>query len=386
MNLKNVYISVLMFFCVSCVKETAKDVYVNPSCHLYPINETQTINNIDNYIDSIEIFQIELNNEALFSNVKKAIIGKNGEFYILDIDNNLICFDKEGKHCRRVAKRGLAHNEYINIEDIALSADGKYLLLLESSNRVIKYPIIHSESNIERIVLDIIYPLDAIAPSKDNGMYCFASYPSTINEYKDSYYQLYNTDNTGKVLERYLPCNDFSMTIMNITQSRNNTYLLRPQNSSHIVYRLSKDSINAAYKIDFEDENIPHRYYYDGVSKNIMEYINSPYFKVPLYFYETDDILYFSANGRNRQYSYVYSLEKKEGINWIENDVDIETLQIIGSDNMFIYAIVYPMIKDDDYLEKHGALYTYVQKYITEHYQSMTSNDNPFIVKIRFEI
>lgn len=370
---------------VSCGKKEIQKVHVNSSCHLYPLKETKTVNSIDNYIDSINLFQIEMNDEALFSNVKKAIIGKHGEFYILDIENNLITFDKNGKNCKRLAKRGMANNEYVNLEDIALSTNGKHLLLLESSNRLIKFPVTNSDSNIERIVLDLIYPIDAIAP-KNNGIYCFAAYPSAINEYKESYYQLYNINEAGKIQECYLPCNDFTTTIANVTQSRNNTYLLRPQNSEHIVYRLDKDTLTVAYKIDFEDENIPHRYYYDVANKDMMKYLSSSYFKVPLYFYETNDILYFSANGRNAQHSYIYSLNKKKGINWIENDIDIDNLQIIASDNTFIYAIIYPMITEDDSSENHGVLYNYIRDYIKEHNLNITSDDNPLIAKIKFNI
>lgn len=386
MNIRKSYIYIAICICVSCGKKDTFNTEVDPSCHLYPLKETMTISNIENYIDSINLFQIEQNNDAIFSNVKKAIVGKNGDFYILDFNNNLITFNQEGKFCRKVAERGQANNEYINLEDIALSIDGKHLLLLESSNRIIKYPITCSDSTIDRIVLDIIYPIDAIAPDKNNGTYCFATYPSNVDEYKEAYCQLYKVDRKGKVLERNLPCVDFGTTIMNITQSRDNSYLLRPQNSEHIVYRLSQDSLMAAYKINFEEENIPHRYYYNTAGQDMMKYISSPYFKVPLYFYETDYVLYFSAHGRNKQYSYIYSLNKKEGINWIEHDTDMESLQIIASDNMFIYAMVYPTIMENDGMENHGVLYNYIREYIKEKKLAITSDDNPFIAKIRFNI
>ena len=64
----------------------------------------------------------------------------------------------------------------------------------------------------------------------------------------------------------------------------------------------------------------------------------------------------------------------------------MESLQIIASDNMFIYAMVYPTIMENEGMENHGVLYNYIREYIKEKKLAITSDDNPFMAKIRFNI
>lgn len=71
MNIRNLYIYIAIFVCVSCGKKNPLNTEIDSSRHLYPLKETRTVSNIENYIDSISLFQIEMNEDAIFSNVKK---------------------------------------------------------------------------------------------------------------------------------------------------------------------------------------------------------------------------------------------------------------------------------------------------------------------------
>lgn len=151
---------------------------------------------------------------------------------------------------------------------------------------------------------------------------------------------LYRLSPDGEVADRYIPRDDCTLSLNNISQSSCGEYMLRPQNGNHIFYRLTADGIVPAYRVDFGSENIPHRYYFDVAGEDLMSYIMSPYYKMPMELHETASHLFFRVAGPEaREVAVVYDRKSHVGIMWENAPGDMQ-MQILASDGKWFYAVM----------------------------------------------
>ena len=197
---------------------------------------------------------------------------------------------------------------------------------------------------------------------------------------------LYLIDRDGSVRGEYINREDISFTIANITQGKN-SYLLRPQNNNNVVWRMVGDSIIPAFEIDFGAENIPKSYYFEQAEQNLGKYMSAPYYKLPIYFHESGKFLYFKAADATTEHNYLYNLDTKNGIRWVDVPTDRSTIMMMGADESYFYYIVQPMaLLDYDTVAEHGAMQRFIVNKIKEEVVQYNLIENPLIVKIRFKL
>ncbi|MCL2561896.1 MAG: 6-bladed beta-propeller [Rikenellaceae bacterium] len=368
-------ISFLVCF-VQC-RKSEQNLYVSEI--IYPLEQTRLISDFKPYIESIIVIPIQESDQSLMSYISKALLDNDGNIYILD-KGRIIALKPDGTFLRRIGRIGQGPREYLNIEDIAISDDGEYLMVLQSlAGNILLYGI-KDTTLYKEIAVPLIAPFDALAPARE-GAWLYAAFPASQSDYGKLEPMITRIDNNANIIEQHLPRKDFTMSIGNITQVSHNNYLLKPQSSEHIVYRLMPDSMSACYKIDFGRKNIPPNWEKD--LRDVQSYMHSPYFKSPMFFQETDSLLYFKAAGPQAQgYNFLYLRGKGKGIHWVDNYSNF-LADFIASDADYFYVVIPPLqlVEDMDDLCPLSKYLTYKTGVDRD-----PNNNNPVIVKIKFNI
>lgn len=344
---------------------------------LYPLEQTKLVNDIAPFVDQMEIVPIAPDERTFMNSVSKAVRDEAGNFYLLDFTGNLVALKPDGTFLRTVARKGRGPREYIKIEDIAISNDGEYLMTLGPVSIQcygIKDTTLYREIPHGKLSM----PFDALAPSGDDGAYLFAAFPAESKDYAASKPMLFRINGKGALKGEYLPREDVTISMGNITQIGGNSYIIKPQSSEHIAYRLDPDGISPYYKIDFGNKNIPS--YRDKAVTNIGDYISAPYYKLPMSFQQTDSALYFKAAGpKMNGNNFLYSISSGSGIRWLDADVP-DPVSFIASDEEYFYIFVPAAILGRD--KGLCPLSEYIVGQARK--AGLAAKDNPAIAKVRF--
>lgn len=344
---------------------------------LKPLEQTQKADDLSPWVDAVEFVRIADDERTLFSTVVKMLLDDSGNIFLLDDQGRIVALKPDGTFLRAVARQGRANNEYISVSDIAVA--GPEFMILDGSK--VKCFDLSDPSGVRSIDIPVSVPCDALAPDGDGGVYLFSAFSLDPAENRsDADSLLYRVSAEGDLVGSYLRRTDCTLSLNNISQSSCGEYMLRPQDGNHIFYRLTADGIVPAYRVDFGDENIPYRYYFDVAGEDLMSYIMSPYYKMPMELHETASHLFFRVAGPEaREVSVVYDSGSSTGIMWENAPSDMQ-MQILGSDGEWFYAIMPETGGADDGM--HGPLYGYVQKALSE--KEPDAADHSYIVKIRF--
>lgn len=353
---------------------------------LKPLEQTRKVDDISPWVDAVEFVRIADDERTLFSTVVKMLLDDSGNIFLLDDQGRIVALAADGGSLTEVAQEVCDNEGCHFISDMALS--DSELLILEG-NEIIRFELADL-SHVRREKVPVDLPCDALAPDGKGGIYLFSAFPKTLPELPQGNnvtkvlagdeIMLYRISADGVVAEQYIPRTDCTLSLNNISQSSCGEYMLRPQDGNHIFYRLTADGIVPAYRVDFGDENIPYRYYFDVAGEDLMSYIMSPYYKMPMELHETASHLFFRVAGPEaREVSVVYDSGSSTGIMWENAPSDMQ-MQILGSDGKWFYAIMPETGGADDGM--HGPLYGYVQKALSE--KEPDAADHSYIVKIRF--
>lgn len=353
---------------------------------LKPLEQTQKVDDISPWVDAVEFVRIADDERTLFSTVVKMLLDDSGNIFLLDDQGRIEALAADGGTITEIAHEVCDNEGCHFISDIALS--NSELLILEG-DEIIRFELADL-SHVRREKFPVDLPCDALAPDGNGGIYLFSAFPKTLPELPQGNsvtkvqagdeFMLYHISPEGEVTDKYIPRTDCTLSLNNISQSSCGEYVLRPQDGNHIFYRLTADGIVPAYRVDFGDENIPYRYYFDVAGEDLMSYIMSPYYKMPMELHETASHLFFRVAGPEaREVSVVYDSGSSTGIMWENAPSDMQ-MQILGSDGEWFYAIMPETGGADDGM--HGPLYGYVQKALSK--KEPDAADHSYIVKIRF--
>ena len=399
------YLSCLLFlFLFTMCKENKDNASTSAEKVLFPLEETILTHDLKPYVEKMEFIEIMETPETMLSDIGRMVIDQSGNMFIgLPIVammggermisttlEGLAALKPDGTLLRRIAEKGNGHREYSSIYDYCLSEDGEELMILDHA-KIRCYGI--KDSNSFRVInCPITEPIDAIAPAKDKGAYLFSAYfnfsKDEINPDKKEFL-VKRVDKDGQITGEYIPKDDFTITTGNISQVGNNRYYLRPQNNQHIVYELTSDTLLPLYQIDFKEETIPAKYFYDHAGQNIRKYMSAPYYKMPIYFKETKENLFFKvAASEANEANFVYSTSKNKGVHWMSSQDDPH-IQILASDDDYFYTSIFNHDIEKykvDNPDTHGALFRVIAETIIKKGAINNDNSNPIIVKIKFKI
>ncbi len=365
-----------IFGCKSQVKNDSEGAAIVFS----PLKEVAWVEDLTPWVDTLFcVIPESLIPTPLF----KMLIDASGNMYMLGFRGDLISLTPDGKKFRHFANRGRARNEYVKINDIALRKQPSELLILDEV-KVISFGIDDSLS-FKTFNTPVGLAFDALAPAGEKNCWLFSAFPKDSEDIEagnDCLLKL--VDEKGEILKEALKREDCTVSLMNITQSADNVYYLKPQDAGQLFYQLGADSLFPRYKIDFGDRNIPARYYYDAVDSDMAAYMRSPYFKQPGFAHETKTHFYFKCAGPDAL-EYNFLMDKRKpggGIGWINRDHS-SNLYIIGSDEDYFYIIFNKHeLEEYDETKVTNLLYRYIVQSLGE--GDVFKDSDEVIVKMAF--
>jgi hypothetical protein len=93
------------------------------------------------FIDSVNVVQLETNENCLISKIKR-IIFFNNRYYIFDLKQQIVfCFDDSGKFLFNIDRKGQGPEEYIYLGDFNVDPYNNQLLLLEPFGHLIAFDL-----------------------------------------------------------------------------------------------------------------------------------------------------------------------------------------------------------------------------------------------------
>lgn len=290
---------------------------------------------VDSFASVATFDKTRIDDAVLFSDIAKMLVLPDGRFAILDSGGAINLFDCDGAPVPGLRK-GRAANEYVSAMDMAWN--GRELLVLEP-NRV-KFFDLSALSLDKSFTLSLERAFDAIAPCGESGYYLFSSFAEHHEDNKRKKDDLlFEFDSKGQMVNSYVRREDCTFSLFNISQSKDNVYYLRPQNTANVFYRLDPSGLKEQYKLDFGTKGIPARYYFDSAHEDLRDYMLSDYYKLPMECHETDGYVYFRfAGDQAAECNAVFKIETGQGIVWQnKNGVDC---RILASDKDSFFFLV----------------------------------------------
>ena len=345
-----------------------------------PLSAGNAVNDLLPYIDSVEVVPLETTGKALIGLVGKILLLPNGNVLIKSTAS-MFMFSPEGKFLFQIGKNGRGPEEYLTIDDVCLSQDARELWILGGCE-IVKYST-ETGQFIRKTTLElpeICNGFDAIASGPGHSAFLYYCPQMDENNFSEDFYCLYRYDEQGRILQKFLPRKDYGLNIALITQTSDNRYILRPQDSDNICYYLSDSLPVPRVKIDFGKETIKNRY-----SSDLQTYLRSDYYKMPVYIYDTRDYFYFSYCGPEGTDCYcIHSFKNNKTITWERKGDDADGMFMIGgADKDFFYGIYNDYRDWDEILLNRQDLLK--RAIIQKTHLRIPEDSNPLLVKVKFK-
>ncbi len=345
-----------------------------------PLSAGNAVDDLLPYIDSVEVVPLETTGKALIGLVGKILLLPNGNVLIKSTAS-MFMFSPEGKFLFQIGKNGRGPEEYLTIDDVCLSQDARELWILGGCE-IVKYST-ETGRFIRKTTLElpeICNGFDAIASGPGHSAFLYYCPQMDENNFSEDFYCLYRYDEQGRILQKFLPRKDYGLNIALITQTSDNRYILRPQDSDNICYYLSDSLPVPRVKIDFGKETIKNRY-----SSDLQTYLRSDYYKMPVYIYDTRDYFYFSYCGPEATDCYcIHSFKNNKTITWERKGDDADGMFMIGgADKDFFYGIYNDYRDWDEILLNRQDLLK--RAIIQKTHFRIPEDSNPLLVKVKFK-
>ena len=345
-----------------------------------PLSAGNAVNDLLPYIDSVEVVPLETTGKALIGLVGKILLLPNGNVLIKSTAS-MFMFSPEGKFLFQIGKNGRGPEEFLTIDDVCLSQDARELWILGGCE-IVKYST-ETGRFIRKTTLElpeICNGFDAIASGPGHSAFLYYCPQMDENNFSEDFYCLYRYDEQGRILQKFLPRKDYGLNIALITQTSDNRYILRPQDSDNICYYLSDSLPVPRVKIDFGKETIKNRY-----SSDLQTYLRSDYYKMPVYIYDTRDYFYFSYCGPEATDCYcIHSFKNSKTITWERKGDDADGMFMIGgADKDFFYGIYNDYRDGDEILLNRQDLLK--RAIIQKTHLRIPEDSNPLLVKVKFK-
>lgn len=356
---------------------------------LNPLKNTSPVNLFDQLIDTAFIIPLEKTDKSFIVDITK-ILKTNDKRYIVLNTSNILLFDRQGRFLFEIGKMGRGPGEYMKIYDICLSNDETFIYALDCYNRVYKYSL--SDGSF----IDLINPswakgkrtCDGICIAENNGFFLFCSNPIDYNDFEKDFFCIGKFDYNGSFVGEFMKRMDFCLTPQRFTQSFNQYTYMRPLEGTSELYLIKNGQFDSKYQINFEDKEIPKRFIFNkngnNASKNLPNYIKSPFYKLPIDFFDTQSQLYFKAIGpKGRTYEFLLNKNNLKGIRWSHSDM--LTFNFQCSDSTFFYG-VYNDIETPDSNSQIETEINQLRKYLVHKLElkPIDINSNPSIIAIKF--
>jgi hypothetical protein len=334
----------------------------------------------NDFVDKIELIPLETTDNSLIG----ASMGISGiitdeDIFIHDFRyHNLFNFDISGKFKRKIGSRGRGPGEYRELRDFRIGDDGNlYTLDYRKIHCYEKNTGVH----IESWSFDAgngFNPVKMVVYNKDN-YFLWCSNPDVWDESKGEYYIMRKMTG-GKIKSEYFKYEHKSFADTRFYPCGNDSYYIQPvMDCDNVVYKLTKDSANVAFSIDFGDMAISPKQMAELYSSDPNAFFRSKAFKCISNILEINDYIYFNCIGPGSRIYEGLICKKTGKVNFGKTDYK-RSPRFFFSDGTVLYGYYVPAqlieYKNDD---------VNLNKWFNEalnNVEHIKIDDNPILVKV----
>lgn len=332
-------------------------------------------------IDEIEQIHLEMNENAPIQFIKKIVISSNGDLVIMDKDR-IHQYSDNGEFIRNIASKGRTVKEYISLTDICIDQDR--VMILDDMCRVVIYDL-NTGQHIETIKPTVDgkpFRVDNIVASRDGGFMIISCCMDNKSVIKPTP-AIYEFDSNGEFLCSHIEINEAMITMSLSSQSYDNSYLIRPLDSQNIIHRVKDGVITPRYYVDFEGQGVgPGAIYGSDGSIDLRGFFGSTKYKYPSMIQESDEnISLLVAGPEFSAQTFLFGKKSKSAHKFVAADGRTTPTNPIVSDSKYMYYI-YNKYDDKGLSERADPL----TKYFVEKFGFLKEDDNPSIIKVKFDI
>lgn len=331
------FVGVLIIAPTGCVKRQVTD-----DLKIYKVEKIDDVFSWDEFVEKVEVIPLETNDSSVIGIFHKGIVTGN-DIFVFDFRHHLLLnFDITGNFKRKIGKEGKGPEEYLEIRDFCVTGNHIYILDYQKIHRYSKITG-EKEDSWSFDTRDGFNPMSMFVFDKDN-YFLWNSNPNVRNPEQGEYYRMHQMQD-GKVMEKYFkyeyPLGDDPRFYMVNEQS----CYLRPMDGEDIVYKLTEDTLSAAFKIDFGDMavTIPEIIELKN-STQPNAYLKSNKFKNISNVLEVKNYILFTCNGPDA-FSYEGLISKHTGSIKIGRSYGASP-RFFFSDGTFLYGYYEPFLID----------------------------------------
>lgn len=378
------FIALLLFFSCSQIEKEEDAIST-----IRPLLSTNVVTDFSKIVIEIEQIPLESTKKSLIADVSKMQITKSGDYVVLNT-SSILLFNSKGQFIHTIGKMGKGPGEYTKIYDICIEDNEETLLALDCNNRVFRYSL--RDSSFYQLIMPKwdkqMKTCDGICSSENGGFYLFCSNPIDVDNFENDFNCLYNFDSNGELLNESMLRQDLTLSPERFTKSYDGSYLMRPLEGDWKLIQINGNNIKTYYKIDFGELGIPKRYVYNFSGsgfQNIPKLIKSSFYKLPMSFFETAELIYFkSAGPQGKTNEFIIRKKNKCGIHWIHSDKSPFTF--VASDKNYFYCLLNDSESTKEF-NKNNKEVNPLKSYVLDNYKIKKQQQfNPTIVKIRFNL
>lgn len=247
---KHFYLIVLLAcgICISCVSEKMA------TSHLIPVKRLNNSQYFDDtlYFSNMQEIYLQDSKDCVINDISK-IIYLDSLIYIFDrIQDQLVCFDYQGKYIGRVGERGRGNGEYVHLIDVTYDKYSNTFLLLVDPSSIMYYS--KSGNFLKKEALDKYYT-DIITDSS----YVYLYYSTFANGVQPSHsIECINKSNGEKrqMLKFEYEYAPFCSLGNSLFECADSICMVRKFDKN--LYCLKDGNINLAYNLDFGKQTFPN--------------------------------------------------------------------------------------------------------------------------------
>ena len=385
-NFRSICILLLLILLVASCRSDRNKEGPKVGETILPLDSTVEIDNLSQYIDSLEIIPI-VNNAGVSLNIISKMLVTENNFIVL-ASGSVFSLTKDGKTVRQYGESGRGPGEYLSVFDICLdNSEGEVWCLCYSfPPKIQKYDLVNQilKEEIE------IEPFNAagIIPLKNGGFMLYVPNPdyNDLANFEKDFYCLKIFDRNGLYKGEKLKQKDFNIEAAfskPVTRSSGNRYVLAPGSSSESCIVYENGELMKRIYFDFVDKTLPAGFAFRGVNnpwEKIEEIFSLDYYKLVSDIYFLDCGMFFTAYGKE---SSVWHFFKggSSGIRWRSIGKLTPPMQAVGADDTYVYFICY------DYGEtplKEGL--DPLKRYVIQTNGFPYENEVPVIIKVKFRV
>ncbi|HOO42536.1 MAG TPA: 6-bladed beta-propeller [Bacteroidales bacterium] len=344
-NCRSFFFLFFLILLVTSCRSTSNKEEIKIDETILPLDSTVEIDNLSQYIDSLEIIPIVNDAGISLNEILKMLVTKDN--FIVLANGSVYSLTKDGKIFRQYGKTGQVPGKYISVYDICLdnSAEEVWCLCYSFPPKIQKYDLV-SHILIEEIEIE---PLNAtgIIPLKNDGFMLYVPNPDyyDLENFEKDFYCLKIFDWYGLYKEEKLKQKDFNIDAYftkPVTRSSGNRYVLAPGSSSESCLVYENGELMKSIYFDFGDKTLPAGFAFCGVNnpwKKIEEIFSLDYYKLVSDIYLLDYGVFFTAYGKE---SSVWHFLKggSSGIRWRSIGSNLAPpMRAVAADDTFVYFI-----------------------------------------------